>query len=92
MDIEKPVDALIISIEGNINSKPVGTLFNDSFYDNKGKLDVDLIKSDNGVYAFLSFSKLQVILKEINTKGSVAVLRKRQSMLMEQNTDVLNIN
>jgi hypothetical protein len=29
MDIDKSVDALIICIEGKINTKPVGTLFND---------------------------------------------------------------
>jgi signal-transduction protein with cAMP-binding, CBS, and nucleotidyltransferase domain len=29
MDIDKPVDALIICIEGKISSKPVGTIFND---------------------------------------------------------------
>ncbi len=29
MDMEKQVDALVISIEGKINSKPIGTLFND---------------------------------------------------------------
>lgn len=29
MDASKPVDSIIVCIEGKINSKPVGSLFND---------------------------------------------------------------
>lgn len=29
MDMEKPVDSIVICIEGKINHKPPGTIFND---------------------------------------------------------------
>lgn len=52
----------MICVEGKINSKPPGTLFNDEYYQTENHLDHDLIKNDNGVYAMLSFSKLKEAL------------------------------
>lgn len=59
-DCEKPINDLVICIEGKINSKPVGTLFNDEYFNIKdAKMDNELVKNDNGVYAILSFEKLK---------------------------------
>lgn len=64
----------------------MGTLFNDEFYSVPGaKLDHDLIKNETGVYAILGFDRLKEILDNFNTKGSVAVARKRQSLVMKEN-------
>lgn len=52
MKANKEVDRIIINLEGRINKQPVGTLFNDEYYDqDQEKLDQDLIKDDNGAYA-----------------------------------------
>ena len=59
MKAGKPADRLIINLEGYINNQPMGTLFNDEFFTNQTeKLDKDIIKTDRGIYAELTFKKL----------------------------------
>ena len=54
------MNSIIICLQGKINYKPVGTIFNDEYYDtDKNNLDSDIIKNDEGYYAFLRFDKLK---------------------------------
>ena len=62
MDMERPVDSIVICIEGKINSKPPGTIFNDEYFNKKGNLHKDIIKNDDGVYAIMSFDRLREII------------------------------
>jgi hypothetical protein len=65
MDIENPVDALVICIEGKINNLPIGTIFNDEYYEASGCLEDDLIKDGNGMYAYLPFSQLSQAISAV---------------------------
>jgi len=38
IDMERSVDSIVICIEGKINSKPPGTIFNDEYFNKKGNL------------------------------------------------------
>jgi hypothetical protein len=89
MDLDKPVDALVICVEGKINSYPVGTLLNDEYYENKGTLTEDLIKTGNGMYAYLSFAKLKDTLESLKNKTSALMHRKRESEILREKTKVL---
>ena len=60
MESGRPINALIICVEGKINNKPVGTLFNDEYFNlPETKLDKDIVKNEAGVYAVLGFDKLK---------------------------------
>lgn len=78
MDIEKPVDQLVICIEGKINGKPIGTLFNDGCYQHRKHLDEDLIKNGSGIYAYLSFAKLKQTLQNMSNKITTTINKKRE--------------
>lgn len=85
MDMERPVDSIVICIEGKINNKPPGTMFGDNFFNKKGMLHRDVIKNDDGVYAIMTFERLREIMEIISTKGSLALAKKRKSVLSKEN-------
>jgi hypothetical protein len=76
MNTEKPTDALVVSIEGNINEKPPGTLFNERAFERKDTLPQELVKNGNGAYAFLNFDSLNATLLDLRSKSPS--IRKRR--------------
>ena len=52
MKAQREVDKIIINLEGRINNQPVGTLFNDEYYNHSTeKLDESLVYNERGTYA-----------------------------------------
>ena len=95
MKANKPVDRIIINLEGRINNQSIGTLFNDEYFDQEGEnLDQDLVKDEKGVYAELLFEKLHQILEKIKKKHlNGPEERRRQSFnIIKENSDAINFD
>ena len=65
-----------------MNNLPIGTLFNDEYFDLTEKLEKEIVKNDRGVYAQLGMKRLKEIMEIIKKRGIGALSQKKRMSLL----------